>query len=42
MPFAALPRPTVGDLMGDVLGNFGGGEERQSSPESNLASAEVR
>jgi putative membrane protein len=42
MPFAALPRPTVGDLMGDVLGNFGGGEERQSSTEPNLSSAEVR
>lgn len=42
MPFAALPRPTVGDLMGDVLGNFGGGDERQSSPEPNLASVEVR
>jgi putative membrane protein len=41
MPFAALPRPTLGDLMGEVLGSFGGGEERQTAPESNLASAEA-
>jgi len=42
LPFAALPRPTLGDLMSEVLGSFGGGEERQSSLEPNLASAEVQ
>ena len=42
LPFAALPRPTLGDLMSEVLGSFGGGEERQSSWEPNLASAEVQ
>jgi putative membrane protein len=33
MPFAALPRPTLGDLMDEVLGSFGGGGERQTAPE---------
>ncbi len=42
LPFTALPRPTLGDLMGEVLGGFGAGEERQHSPESKLASAEVQ
>lgn len=42
LPFAALPRPTLGDLMSEVLGSFGGGEERQPSSESNLASAEAQ
>jgi putative membrane protein len=42
LPFTALLRPTLGDLMGEVLGSFGAGEERQHSPESKLASAEVQ
>lgn len=42
LPFAALPRPTLGDLMSEVLGSFGGGEERRAPPESNLAAADVQ
>jgi putative membrane protein len=41
MPFAALPRPTLRDLMSEVLRGFGDGEERQHSPESNLVMTEV-
>jgi len=42
LPFAALPRPTLGNLMSEVLGNFGDGEQSQPSSEPNLASAEVQ
>jgi len=41
MPFAALPRPTLRDLMSEVLRGFGDGDERQRSPEPNLAMPEV-
>jgi putative membrane protein len=40
VPFAALPRPTLSDLMSEVLRGFGDTEERQSS-ESSLAITEV-
>ncbi len=42
LPFVALPRPTLGDLMSEVFGSFGGGKERQPSPETNLATAEAQ
>jgi putative membrane protein len=42
MPFAVLPRPTLRDLMSEVLRSFGDGEERQRSSESNLAITEVQ
>ena len=42
LPFTALPRPTLGDLMSEVLGNFGDGEQWPPSSEPNLASAEVQ
>jgi uncharacterized membrane protein YcjF (UPF0283 family) len=42
LPFAALPRPTLRDLMSEVLGSFGNDEERRRSPESNLAITEVQ
>ena len=42
LPFAALPRPTLGNLMSEVFGNFGDGEQWQPSSEPNLASAEVQ
>jgi putative membrane protein len=41
VPFAALPRPTLSDLMSEVLRSFGDGEERHRS-ESSLAITEVR
>lgn len=41
MPFTALPRPALRDLMTEVLRGFGDGEERQRSPESNSAATEV-
>jgi putative membrane protein len=41
MPFVALPRPTLRDLMNEVLRGFGEGEDRQRSAEANLAIAEV-
>jgi putative membrane protein len=41
VPFAALPRPTLSDLMSEVLRSFGDTEERQSS-ESSLAITEVQ
>jgi len=41
VPFAALPRPTLRDLMNEVLRGFGDGEERQRSSEQNLAITEV-
>jgi putative membrane protein len=41
VPFAALPRPTLRDLMSEVLRGFGDGEERQRSAEQNLAITEV-
>jgi putative membrane protein len=41
VPFAALPRPTLSDLMNEVLRSFGDTEERQSS-ESSLAITEVQ
>jgi putative membrane protein len=41
LPFAALPRPTLSDLMSDVLPSFGNAEERQGS-ESGLAITEVQ
>lgn len=37
LPFDALPRPTLRDLMSEVLSSFGDGEERQRSSEPNLA-----
>jgi putative membrane protein len=40
VPFAALPRPTLSDLMSEVLRSFGDAEKRQRS-ESNLALTEV-
>jgi putative membrane protein len=40
VPFAALPRPTLSDLMSEVLSGFGDAEERQRS-ESSLAITEV-
>lgn len=41
LPFDALPRPTLRDLMSEVLGSFGDGEERQRSPELNSAITEA-
>ena len=41
MPFVALRRPTVRDLMNEVLRGFGDGEDRQRSAEANLAITEV-
>jgi uncharacterized membrane protein YcjF (UPF0283 family) len=41
VPFAALPRPTLSDLMSEVLRSFGDAEERQGS-ESSLAITEVQ
>jgi putative membrane protein len=41
VPFAALPRPTLSDLMSEVLRSFGDTEERQGS-ESSLAITEVQ
>ena len=40
VPFAALPRPTLSDIMSEILGSFGDTEERHS--ESSLAVAEVQ
>jgi putative membrane protein len=41
LPFAALPRPTLRDLMSEVLRGFGDGDERQPSPEPDQAMTEV-
>jgi putative membrane protein len=41
VPFAALPRPTLSDLMSEVLRSFGDTEERQGS-ESSLAITEAQ
>jgi putative membrane protein len=41
VPFAALPRPTLSDLMSEILRSFGDAEERQGS-ESSLAITEVQ
>jgi putative membrane protein len=41
MPFVALARPTLRDLMNEVLRGFGDGEDRQRSAEANLAITEV-
>jgi putative membrane protein len=41
VPFAALPRPTLSDLMSEVLRGFGDAEERQGA-ESSLAITEVQ
>ena len=41
VPFAALPRPTLSDLMSEVLRSFGDAEERHRS-ESSLAITEVQ
>jgi putative membrane protein len=41
MPFVALPRPTLRDLMNEVLRGFGDGEDRQRSTEASLAITEV-
>jgi putative membrane protein len=41
VPFAALPRPTLSDLMSEVLRSFGDAEERQGS-EPSLAITEVQ
>jgi len=42
VPFAALPRPTLSDLMSEILRSFGDAEEPQRTPESNLAITEVQ
>ena len=41
MPFVALPRPTLRDLMNEVLRGFGDSEDRQRSAEANLSITEV-
>jgi putative membrane protein len=41
MPFVALPRPTLRDLMNEVLRGFGDSEDRQRSTEENLSITEV-
>jgi len=41
VPFAALPRPTLSDLMSEVLRSFGHDEQRQGS-EPSLAITEVQ
>ena len=41
VPFVALPRPTLSDLMSEVLRSFGDAEERQGS-ESSLAITEIQ
>jgi putative membrane protein len=41
VPFAALPRPTLSDLMSEVVRSFGDTEQRQGS-ESSLAITEVQ
>jgi putative membrane protein len=41
VPFAALTRPTLSDLMSEVLRSFGDAEERQGA-ESSLAITEVQ
>jgi len=41
VPFVALPRPTLSDLMREVLPSFADAEERQGS-ESSLATTEVQ
>jgi putative membrane protein len=41
VPFGALPRPTLSDLMGEVLRSFGDAEERQGS-EPSLANTQVQ
>lgn len=42
LPFEALPRPTLRDLMSEVLSTFGEGEEPQRPPESSLAITELQ
>lgn len=42
LPFDALPRPTLRDLMSEVLSRFADGGEQQRSPESNLAITELQ
>lgn len=42
LPFDALPRPTLRDLMSEVLSSFGDGEERHRSPEPNLAITDLQ
>ncbi len=37
LPFTALPRPTLRDLMGELIRSYGGGEERQKLPESAIS-----
>jgi putative membrane protein len=41
VPFAALPRPSLSDLMSEVFRSFGDAEERQR-PESSVAITEVQ
>jgi putative membrane protein len=41
VPFAALPRPTLSDLMSEVLRSFGDAQEGQRS-EPSLAITEVQ
>ncbi|MFY9837765.1 MAG: TIGR01620 family protein [Xanthobacteraceae bacterium] len=41
MPFVALPRPTLRDLMNEVLRGFGDSEDRQRSAEASLSITEV-
>jgi putative membrane protein len=37
LPFTALPRPTLRDLMGDLIRGYGDGDERQKLPESGIS-----
>jgi putative membrane protein len=37
LPFTALPRPTLRDLMGDLIRGYGDGDERQKLPESSIS-----
>lgn len=37
LPFTALPRPTLRDLMGELIRGYGGGDERQKLPESAIS-----
>jgi putative membrane protein len=39
LPFTVLSRPTLSDLMGELLGGFGEGAERRRSPDVSIAEA---
>jgi putative membrane protein len=36
LPFTALPRPTLGDLMSELVRGYGGSDERQRSPDASV------